>query len=134
LRQITIQCSHRGALLVRVRDEFRVVVQSYQALYESAIAYGMRKALVADQKKAALQVEIQRLEQDCTHLEKSVADLDTNVQTIKKTFQDECNAEDSKHQEQIRCVLSRNQLIKEAILRHLGVEAKTVKKSVAPAS
>jgi len=45
IRQITINCSHRGLLLVRVRDEMRMTVQAYQTLYESALAYGMRKAL-----------------------------------------------------------------------------------------
>jgi len=40
IRQITINCSHRGLLLVRVRDEMRMTIQAYQTLYESALAYG----------------------------------------------------------------------------------------------
>ena len=44
IRQITINCSHRGLLLVRVRDEMRMTIQAYQTLYESALAYGMRYA------------------------------------------------------------------------------------------
>ena len=30
IRQITINCSHRGLLLVRVRDEMRMTIQAYQ--------------------------------------------------------------------------------------------------------
>merc|ERR1711898_63549 len=51
IRQITINCSHRGLLLVRVRDEMRMTIQAYQTLYESALAYGMRCALQGEQRK-----------------------------------------------------------------------------------
>ena len=47
IRQITINCAERGLLLVRVRDEIRSTIQSYQTLYESSIAFGMRRALQA---------------------------------------------------------------------------------------
>ena len=61
IRQITINCSHRGLLLVRVRDEMRMTLQSYQVyllwhftiqtLYESALAFGMRFALKGEKSK-----------------------------------------------------------------------------------
>lgn len=37
---------------MRVRDEIKMTIQAYQTLYESSIAYGMRKALQAEQSKA----------------------------------------------------------------------------------
>ena len=48
IRQITLNCAERGYLLVRVRDEVRMVKSCYQRLYDSSIAYGMKKALVAE--------------------------------------------------------------------------------------
>jgi dynein light intermediate chain, axonemal len=48
--------------LVRVRDEQRMTVQAYQTLYESSIAYGMRKALMAEQKGNAMAARIKELE------------------------------------------------------------------------
>ena len=48
IRQITINCAERGFLLVRTRDEIKMTIQAYQTLYESSIAYGMRKALIAE--------------------------------------------------------------------------------------
>jgi hypothetical protein len=51
IRQITINCAERGLLLLRVRDEARMTISAYETLYESSIAYGVRKALVAEQKK-----------------------------------------------------------------------------------
>lgn len=46
IRQVTINCAERGLLLLRVRDELRMTVASFQSLYESSIGYGMRKALM----------------------------------------------------------------------------------------
>ena len=68
IRQITIDCAERGFLLVRVRDEIRMTVQAYQTLYESSIAYGMRKALMAEQKKNEMQSRIKELEDSCEEL------------------------------------------------------------------
>lgn len=45
IRQVTINCAERGFLLVRVRDEVKMTILAYQTLYESSIAYGMRKAM-----------------------------------------------------------------------------------------
>nr|CAD7453510.1 unnamed protein product [Timema tahoe] len=47
IRQVTINCAERGLLLLRVRDEIRMTIAAYQTLYESSIAFGMRKALMA---------------------------------------------------------------------------------------
>ena len=35
--------------LFRVRDELRMTLHAYQTLYESSIAFGVRKALQAEQ-------------------------------------------------------------------------------------
>ncbi|EGR31778.1 light intermediate chain 1, putative [Ichthyophthirius multifiliis] len=51
IRQITIDCKQRGLLLVRVRDEFKNQLNAYKTLYESSIAYGMRKMIDSEQKK-----------------------------------------------------------------------------------
>lgn len=49
IRQVTINCAERGLLLLRVRDEMRMTIAAYQTLYESAVAFGMRKALQTEQ-------------------------------------------------------------------------------------
>jgi dynein light intermediate chain len=41
-----------------VRDEARMTTSAYETLYESSIAYGVRKALVAEQKKIDLNGKI----------------------------------------------------------------------------
>ena len=51
IRQITINCSHRGLLLVRIRDELKMNIESYRNLYESVLAYGMRKSMLGHRDK-----------------------------------------------------------------------------------
>merc|ERR1711967_49175 len=61
IRQVTINCAERGLLLLRVRDEIRLTIAAYQTLYESSVAYGMRKALQAEQGKADLETKVRDL-------------------------------------------------------------------------
>ena len=44
--------------MLRVRDEIRMTIAAYQTLYESSIAFGMRKALMAEQKKAEMEATV----------------------------------------------------------------------------
>merc|ERR1719487_2234139 len=69
IRQITINCAERGLLLLRVRDELRMTVAAYQGLYESSIAFGMRKALQAEQRKAEMNNKVRTLEAEREDLE-----------------------------------------------------------------
>ena len=69
IREVTINCAERGFLLVRVRDEIKMTVQAYQTLYESSVAYGMRKALQAEQRKAEALIKINQLNAACDDLE-----------------------------------------------------------------
>ena len=56
-----------------------MTMQAYQSLYESSIAYGMRKALMAEQKKNEMQTNITQLRQACEDLENEVARLDQEI-------------------------------------------------------
>ena len=58
IRQITINCAERGYLLVRVRDEVNMTHSAYQGLYDSSIAYGLKKALVSMQSKKDMTARI----------------------------------------------------------------------------
>ena len=55
---MTINCAERGLLLLRVRDEIRITIAAYQTLYESSVAFGMRKALASEQGKSDLERKV----------------------------------------------------------------------------
>ena len=44
--------------MLRVRDEIRMTIAAYQTLYESSVAFGMRKALQAEQGKADMERKV----------------------------------------------------------------------------
>ena len=85
IRQITIDCSARGKLLVKVRDELRMTITSYQQLYESAIAWGMRKVIGVEQKKDAIEEENKTLREEIRTLDMKVNDLQSRIMSIEKT-------------------------------------------------
>lgn len=76
---MTINCAERGFLLVRVRDEIKMSIQAYQTLYESSVAYGMRKALQAEQRKAESLLKIRSLEDNNDDLDSEVEDLKRKI-------------------------------------------------------
>ena len=41
-----------------MRAQIRMTIAAYQTLYESSIAYGMRKALAAEQAKSQMQAKV----------------------------------------------------------------------------
>uniref|UniRef100_A0A914VYW9 Uncharacterized protein n=1 Tax=Plectus sambesii TaxID=2011161 RepID=A0A914VYW9_9BILA len=57
IRQVAVNCAERGLLLMRVRDELRLTIATYQSLLESAVAYGLRKALLVEQQQSQAAVE-----------------------------------------------------------------------------
>ena len=98
IRQITIQCAERGFLLVRVRDEQKMNIQHYQTLYESSIAYGMRKALMAEQSKSDMENRIKSLEKENEELKQEIEDKEKEIEEMIKReeelFLDEKRAHD----------------------------------------
>jgi len=60
IRETTINCAERGLLLLRVRDELQMTIATYQTLYESSVAFGMRKALQDEQGKSDMEKRVSR--------------------------------------------------------------------------
>ena len=101
IRQITINCAERGLLLLRVRDEIRMTIAAYQTLYESSIAFGMRKALMAEYKKTELESKVKQLEAEREELSNQVADLTERCEDIAKKEVERRAADEAKHTEDV---------------------------------
>jgi dynein light intermediate chain len=98
IRQVTINCAERGLLLLRVRDEIRMTIAAYQTLYESSIAFGMRKALQAEQGKADMEMRIKQLEQEKKELERQVQELKDEIAKCE----DQLHVEQVSHAAQVK--------------------------------
>ena len=51
IRQVTINSLQRGELLNHVKDQMKETINYYQKLYESSMAFAMRKVLREQKKK-----------------------------------------------------------------------------------
>lgn len=84
---------------MRVRDEIKMTIQAYQTLYESSIAYGMRKALQAEQSKAEKLLQLASLEKRCMEKENEINDL---RRRILDKLEDEKQEKFEKEQDHVR--------------------------------
>jgi dynein light intermediate chain len=101
-----------------------MTIAAYQTLYESSIAFGMRKALMAEQRKvptnnqykllifyflpflllpiqAEMEAKIKHLESDKKDLERQVQDLMNRCDAIEKREQERRAADEKKHAEEV---------------------------------
>jgi len=115
IRQVTINCAERGLLLLRVRDEIRMTIAAYQTLYESSIAFGMRKALMAEQKKAEMEAKIKHLEIDKKDLERQVQELISRCDAIEKRESERRILDEKKHTEEVEQLKKANDSLKTSL-------------------
>ena len=101
IRQITLNCLERGILLTRIKKELNMTVNSYQSLYESSIAYGIRTLLLAEEEKKKLNDEIGKIEKECEDLEVEIQEIDYKLKEHKETDDKNRQALKLKHIEEI---------------------------------
>ena len=120
IRQVTINCAERGLLLLRVRDEIRMTIAAYQTLYESSIAFGMRKALQAEQGKADMEARIKQLEAEKKDLERQVQELKAKAEAIEKRESERRALEEKKHAEEVQFLKRTNAQLKKELETYLS--------------
>lgn len=62
IRQTAVNCAERGLLLFRISKEIEMTVSTYKTLYESSIAFGMRKTLLLEKDKADMKKRVKDLD------------------------------------------------------------------------
>ncbi|KAJ6651045.1 hypothetical protein lerEdw1_001157 [Lerista edwardsae] len=117
IREVTINCAERGLLLLRVRDEIRMTIAAYQTLYESSVAFGMRKALQAEQGKSDTEKKskypcIAELEDEKRDLERQVNEQKAKCEAIEKRELERRQVEEKKHTEEVQFLKRTNQQLK----------------------
>lgn len=93
-----------------------MTMDAFQSLYCSSIAFGMRKALQAEQGKADLEAEIVALKEAKKDLEKTVIELRMRAEQIERRGNEAREAEEKKHNEEISFLKKTNQQLKVCIL------------------
>jgi dynein light intermediate chain len=124
IRQITINCAERGLLLLRVRDEARMTIAAYETLYESSIAYGIRKALMAEQKRSDLNAELMQLAVMRKELQGQSDDLNKNISNLQVAAQERRDGEEKLHNEDVERIQRTNDQLKTSLENLLSAPKK----------
>ena len=101
IRQVTIDNPDRGLLLLRVRDEIKMSIASYQILYESAILYGIRKQLQAEDTREELMKQLEEKEKKNIELTNKKIALENKLQSLKKHFAERKEIEANKREKDL---------------------------------
>ena len=109
IRQVTIECPERGLLLVKVRDEIKMTIASYQTLYESAILFGIRKQIQTEAGKEDLKNRLLDLEDRKKELIKKKEQLDNKLKAFDKTIAERHQIETAKREEQSAFLRQQNE-------------------------
>ena len=101
IRQVTIDNTERGLLLLKVRDEIKMSIASYQILYESAILYGIRKQLQSEDAREELKKTLEEKEKKTIELTNKKIALENKLQALKRHFAERKEIEASKREKDL---------------------------------
>lgn len=89
IRQVTIENSPRGLLLVQLRDEMQRMIEEYKILIESTLTYGTRKSYKEVKNKAKMEEENEKLKKEISQIRQSNMDLEKEIENKKEKFEKE---------------------------------------------
>ncbi|XP_043543418.1 axonemal dynein light intermediate polypeptide 1-like [Chiloscyllium plagiosum] len=112
IRQITINCPERGLLLLRIRNELLMTLETHETLYESSVAFGLRKALQGDLEKIHLRNRIHVLEREKSDLQKELSKIEAKYEAAEKRAVERKMLDDKRHSEEALAFKKTNQQLK----------------------
>ena len=124
IRQVTINCLERGILLMRIKKELIMTVESYQNLYESAIAYGIRVLLLAEEDKKKLEEEIIEDENECNELENEIEEIEYALESHKEKDVVEREETRKKHKLDVEERMKKIKILKDQLKDKLSFHSK----------
>ena len=124
IRQVTINCLERGILLMRIKKELIMTVESYQNLYESALAYGIRVLLLAEEDKKKLEEEIIEQENECNELENEIEEIEDALEEHKERDVKDREEAKNRHKLEMDENLKKIKLCKEQLKEKLSFHSK----------
>lgn len=109
---------------MRVRDEARMTISAYETLYESSIAYGVRKALIAEQKRIDLDVKLKELAANKRDLQQQVESLKKAIEAAQTRAIEKREAEERVHSEEVERIMRTNEQLKTSLETMLSAPKK----------
>lgn len=117
IRITTVHCFERGQLLEQIRNEYKGWMKTYEELYSSSMAYGMRQYLYRMEEKKDLEITIKNLEYECQQLRDELEDATIAYERVNEKKEDqELNA----LRTDVQILRSSNQKIRGDLEKHLN--------------
>lgn len=85
---------------------------AYQTLYESSIAFGMRKALLAEQGKIDMEQKLKERVEEKKVLDATIQELKNKCEAVEKREAEKRSMEERKHAEEIAFLKKTNLQLK----------------------
>ena len=101
-RQVTINCLERGILMKLVKSEYENQMKSYQNLYQSSVAYGIRKWMIANKEKQDVNEQIKQIEKECEQYEEEIKNLELEIE--KTRIEDENERKEAEENHKATCL------------------------------
>ena len=124
IRQVTIGCAERGLLLLRARDEKLSTVRAYQQLYESSVAFGMRKALLQERARLDARSVEEASAANIAALQSEISSLTADLAEIRRKYDEQMREDEIKHAHDVETLTKHNAHLKEQLETLLSVPKK----------
>ncbi|KAK0429154.1 hypothetical protein QR680_011224 [Steinernema hermaphroditum] len=122
IREVTVNCAERGVLLLRVRDELRLTLLSYQSLLESATAYGVRKAITVERQQTRAVVERDEEIEKNRQLEQKLEELEQRLASERLSNEEEMELLEQRMKDENSRLLDANKALKNQLQTILQLE------------
>ena len=99
IRQVTINCLERGILMMLVKTEYENQIKTYQNLYQSSIAYGIRSYLIVEEEKRKMNDENAQMEEECETLSSDIEALKKEIEELKVKDEEQRQELNEKHRQ-----------------------------------
>ncbi|XP_056902185.1 axonemal dynein light intermediate polypeptide 1-like, partial [Takifugu flavidus] len=104
IRQMAVNCAERGLLLFRIGEEIQTTVATYKTLYESSIAFGIRKRLLEEQGNTDMQKRISDLEKEKEELKMQLSEQRAKNVASEKKETERQQQEEKKQSDEIQAL------------------------------
>eukprot|EP01084_Bolivina_argentea_P158416 275957_1 len=89
IRQMSINLPERGLLALRIKNEAKMTIQTYQTLYESSLSFGMRKCIQSQNDVLVLRKEITNAQSKKKELKQKLNELQIQKQNYEKLYNEQ---------------------------------------------
>ena len=101
-----------------------MAIAAYETLYESSIAYGIRKALMAEQRRTELNAKLKKLAATNQDLRQQIDNLKRTIDVTQQRAIEKRESEENAHKEEVERIQKTNEQLKTTLETMLSAPKK----------